>query len=71
MFKDNSSGYNCTYRKVYSAMGIGWKHRQTRYKNRHNNKNKPSKLSLIANDAKLFKLFIKTVDDMITECKTV
>ena len=65
LLNDNSKGYNCTFRKVYSAMDVSWSHRQSRYKNKHNNKNKPSKLKLITEDSKLLKMFISTVDDMI------
>lgn len=65
LLNDNSKGYNCTFRKVYSAMDVSWSHRQSRYKNKHSNKNKPSKLKLIAEDSKLLKMFISTVDDMI------
>ena len=66
IFDDHSNGYNCTFRKVYSAMGIGWKYRQSRYKNEHNNKNIPSKLNLIVNDDKLLKLFNKTINSMLS-----
>lgn len=62
---DHSKGYTCTFRKVYSAMNVSWTHRLSRYRNQHNNKNKPSKSRLIANDPKLFKLFVDTVNGLI------
>lgn len=61
---DNSKGFTCTYRKVYAAMNISWANRLSRYKNQHGNKNKPSKLRLIADNPKLLKLFVKTVNEM-------
>lgn len=33
LYNDGSKGYNCTFRKVYLAMGVDWKYRRTRYKN--------------------------------------
>ena len=64
---DNSVGYNCTYRKVYARMGVSWPVRQSRYRNAHGNKNKPSKLRLIADDQKLLKMFITVVNDIKDE----
>lgn len=66
-FNDNSAGYNATYRKVYARMNVSWPMRQTRYKNLHGNKNKPSKLRLIADDQKLLKMFISAVNDIKDE----
>ena len=61
---DNSKGYNCTFRKVYAAMNVSWKNRLSRYQHQHNNKNKPSKLRLIADNPKLLKLFVDTVNEL-------
>lgn len=70
LYNDNSKGYNCTFRKVYLAMGVDWKYRRTRYKNRNGNKNVPSKIHLIENDKKLLKLFIETVENLIVEAES-
>lgn len=64
-YADSSVGGNSTYRKVYAAMGVSWLPRQTRYKNEHNLKKSPKKMTLIENDAKLMKLFIKTVNELL------
>lgn len=61
---DITKGYNCTFRKIYAAMDVSWTHRATRYKNLHKNKNKPSKLTLVASDPKLTKQFLKIAEDM-------
>ena len=61
---DHSKGYNCTFRKVYTAMNVSWSHRLSRYQHQHNNKNKPSKLRLIADNPKLLKLFVDTVHNL-------
>lgn len=55
------------YRDVYSRMGVGWNMRQTRYKNVNGLKNNPTKSKLILSDPKLFKIFKKTVEDMLLE----
>lgn len=65
LYKDGSKGYNCTYRKVYDAMGCDWKYRRTRYKNYKGNKNIPSKIKLIESDKKLLKLFVDTVNQLM------
>ena len=65
LLHDHSNGYNCTFRKVYTAMNISWSHRLSRYQHQHNNKNKPSKLRLIADNPKLLKLFVDTVNGLI------
>lgn len=62
---DNSKGYNCTFRKVYADMNVSWKNRLSRYQHQHNNKNKPSKLRLIADNPKLLKLFVDTVNRLM------
>lgn len=69
LYGDGSNGYNCTFRKVYLAMGVDWKYRRTRYKNQKGNKNVPSKLQLIESDKKLLKLFIDTVENLIAEAE--
>lgn len=69
LYGDGSNGYNCTFRKVYLAMGVDWKYRRTRYKNQKGNKNVPSKLQLIESDKKLLKLFIETVENLIAEAE--
>lgn len=69
LYGDGSNGYNCTFRKVYLAMGVDWKYRRTRYKNQKGNKNAPSKLQLIESDKKLLKLFIETVENLIAEAE--
>ena len=66
---DNTNGYNSTFRNVYNAMGVSWATRLTRYKNKHHNKNKPSKMKLIATDPKLFKLYVQTVNAMLAKVK--
>lgn len=66
---DNTNGYNSTFRNVYDAMGVSWATRLTRYKNKHHNKNKPSKMKLIATDPKLFKLYVQTVNAMLAKVK--
>lgn len=65
LLHDNSKGYNCTFRKVYTAMNVSWSHRLSRYQHQHNNKNKPSKLRLISDNPKLLKLFVDTVNGLI------
>ena len=65
LLHDNSKGYNCTFRKVYTAMNVSWSHRLSRYQHQHNNKNKPSKLRLISDNPKLLKLFVNTVNGLI------
>ncbi|MGN0382767.1 MAG: hypothetical protein ACI4DS_00745, partial [Eubacterium sp.] len=68
---DNSKGYNCTFRKVYAAMNISWKNRLSRYQHQHNNKNKPSKLRLIADNPKLLKLFVDTVSELMESIEQI
>lgn len=71
LYGDGSKGYNCTFRKVYLAMGVDWKYRRTRYKNQKGNKNIPSKIQLIESDKKLLKLFVDTVENLIAEAESV
>lgn len=71
LYGDESKGYNCTFRKVYLAMGVDWKYRRTRYKNQKGNKNIPSKIQLIESDKKLLKLFVDTVEKLIEEAKNI
>ena len=61
---DNSVGHNLTFRRVYAAMDVSWQVRQSRYRNQHGNKNRPSKIKLIADDPKLMKMFMAVVNDM-------
>ena len=61
---DNSVGHNLTFRKVYAAMDVSWQVRQSRYRNQHGNKNRPSKIKLIADNPKLMKMFMAVVNDM-------
>lgn len=70
LYNDGSKGYNCTFRKVYLAMGIDWEYRRTRYKNQRGNKNVPSKIHLIESDKKLLKLFVGTVENLITQAES-
>lgn len=62
---DHSKGYNCTFRKLYTTMNVSWSHRLSRYQHQHNNKNNSSKLRLIADNLKLLKLFVDTVNGLI------
>ena len=66
-YKDNSVGGNGTYRKVYAAMSVSWQNRKTRYKNEHHLKNQPKKITLIEQDKKLMKLFVETVNVLLSE----
>ena len=67
---DNSVGHNLTFRKVYAAMDVSWQVRQSRYRNKHGNKNQPSKIKLIADDPKLMKMFMAVVNDMKSQLET-
>lgn len=67
IYNDKSVGYNNTYRKVYAAMPVDWKRRKTIYKNKNGNKNRPSKLHLLEEDAKLLSMFVATVNRLMTE----
>lgn len=69
LYDDGSNGYNVTFRKVYVAMGVDWKNRRTRFKNKKGNKTPPSNIQLIENDKKLLKLFLETVENMIFEAE--
>lgn len=64
---DKSTGGNATYRKVYTAMNVGWANRQTRYRKLHNLKNPPKKITLVESDKKLLSLFIKTANRLLFE----
>lgn len=64
LYNDGSTGYNCTFRKVYKEMNVDWKNRCTRYKNKTGT-NKVSNLRLIEQDSKLLKMFIDTVNTML------
>lgn len=67
LYQDNSVGYNNTYRKVYAAMPVCWKNRQSRYRNAKGNKNNPSKFTLLENDKKLLSIFVDTTSKLINE----
>ena len=67
---DNSVGHNLTFRKVYAAMDVSWQVRQSRYRNKHGNKNRPSKIKLIADDPKLMKMFMSVVSDMKSQLES-
>jgi hypothetical protein len=71
IYNDKSVGYNNTYRKVYAAMEVDWKYRQSRYKNKQRNKNKPSKFYLIESDTKLLSMFTNVVKRLILEATEV
>jgi hypothetical protein len=71
LYNDKSVGYNNTYRKVYAAMEVDWKYRQSRYRNKQGNKNKPSKFYLLESDTKLFSMFTNTVKQLIAEATEV
>ena len=66
MYNDKTKGGNATYQKVYSNMSVGWDCRKTRYANSHHLKNRPSKFKLVESDDKLLKLFVKTVNSMLS-----
>ena len=70
LYDDGSNGYNVTFRKVYLAMGVDWKNRRTRFRNKRGNKTPPSNIQLIENDKKLLKLFLETVENMIFEAES-
>ena len=70
LYEDGSNGYNVTFRKVYLAMGVDWKNRRTRFRNKKGNKTPPSNIQLIENDKKLLKLFLETVENMIFEAES-
>ena len=70
LYDDGSNGYNVTFRKVYLAMGVDWKNRRTRFRNKKGNKTLPSNIQLIENDKKLLKLFLETVENMIFEAES-
>ena len=70
LYDDGSNGYNVTFRKVYLAMGVDWKNRRTRFRNKKGNKTPPSNIQLIENDKKLLKLFLETVENMIFEAES-
>ena len=65
--QDNSKGGNKTYRAVYKRMDVDWNNRMTRYRNSHGVKNNPSKAVLVKDNERLFKIFKKTVNDMLSE----
>jgi hypothetical protein len=65
LYHDKSVGYNNTYRKVYAAMEVDWKRRQSRYRNVNGNKNRPSKMHLLEEDTKLLIMFNTTVNKLI------
>ena len=67
LYNDKSIGYNNTYRKVYAAMPVDWKYRQSLYRNRKGNKNKPSKLVLLESDRKLLVMFSDAVKQLMSE----
>jgi prophage antirepressor-like protein len=67
LYGDKSVGYNNTYRKVYAAMEVNWKYRQSRYKNIMGNKKKPSKIHLLELDKRLLSEFTETVGKLIAE----
>lgn len=67
LLNDTSNGYTTTFRKVYANMSVSWSHRQTRFKNKHGHKNKPSKYKLLSLDSKLFDLFSATITKMMKE----
>jgi len=67
LYNDKSTGYNGTYRKVYAAMEVDWKYRQSRYRNSKGNKNKPSKFYLLESDTKLLSMFKSTVTKLFIE----
>lgn len=66
-YKDNSKGYNATYRKVYIRMGCDFQRIGSRYRNVHNLKNRPSNRKLISERADLQKRFIKAVSQLLNE----
>lgn len=70
LYDDGSNGYNVTFRKVYLAMGVDWKNRRIRFRNKKGNKTPPSNIQLIENDKKLLKLFLETVENMIFEAES-
>jgi hypothetical protein len=67
LLNDKSVGYNNTYRKVYAAMSVDWKRRQSRYRNINGNQNRPSKMHLLEADTKLLSLFTDTVNRLLKE----
>ena len=71
LYNDKSVGYNNTYRKVYAAMPVNWQYRQSAYRNRKGNKNKPSKLALLESDKKLFDMFSEVVKQLMFEAMEV
>lgn len=64
---DISKGGNNTFRKVYSAMDVSWNIRKSRYRNAHNLKNYPSKMTVVKSNPKLLKMFCDTVNQMLAE----
>ena len=51
-------------------MDVSWQVRQSRYRNKHGNKNQPSKIKLIADDPKLMKMFMAVVNDMKSQLES-
>ena len=66
-YHDISKGGNNTFRKVYSAMDVSWNMRRSRYRNSHNLKNYPSKMTVVKSNPKLLKMFCDTVNQMLAE----
>lgn len=64
--QDKTKGNNATYQAVYKNMGVCWANRLTRYCNKHGLKKSPSKILLVREDEKLFKIFQKTVNILLT-----
>ena len=66
-YADNSKGGTATLRQVYKRMNIGWNNRQTRYMKQYNTNKPPTKMKLIMLDQNLYRLFMKTIKEMLEE----
>lgn len=65
--RDNSFGYAETFNLVCNSMDCSWGNLQTRYMNKHNLDDAPSKAILIVENANVLRKFKKTVRVLLDE----
>ena len=66
-YNDESMHFNHTYKKIYRNMAIDWKRRINAYKKRYGLATTPSKIKVVAEDVKLFKLFKKSAESLLVD----
>ena len=69
-YNDDSFGYHDTFEKVCNNMNCSWSNLSTRYMNKNNTSEFPSKLTIISNNESVFRKFKKEVSSLLKEYTT-